>query len=344
MGYTNFLAFTTSLLLITLSTLLHQVTPFPSASYSSPSSSSSAGPLDYSYYDQSCPRLSMIVRYGVWNAINNESRIAASLLRLHFHDCFVNGCEGSILLDDTVAFKGEKNAPANRGSARGFEVIENIKSDVEKACPGTVSCTDILALAAREAVVLTGGPYWPVPLGRRDTLTTSQAAVAQQLPSPIESLDDITAKFNSKGLDIKDVVVLSGAHTLGFAQCFLIKRRLFNFKESGKPDPALDSSALTSLQGKCPNRNESNSNLVQLDSTTTRFDNMYYTNLVNNAGLLDSDQALLVNPTTGDMVRSYSSNQYLFYSDFKASMIKLGGVGVLTGKDGEIRRKCGSVN
>ncbi|CAN1133531.1 Peroxidase 10 [Linum perenne] len=333
----NLLAFTVALLL-TLSTL-DQVAPFPAAAVPSYS-----GPLDYSYYDQSCPRLSMIVRYGVWSAVNNESRIAASLLRLHFHDCFVNGCEGSILLDDTVAFKGEKNAQANRNSARGYEVIDSIKDDVEKACPATVSCTDILALAAREAVVLTGGPYWPVALGRRDSMTASEAAVGQQLPSPIESLDDITAKFASKGLDVKDVVVLSGAHTLGFAQCFLIKRRLFNFKNSGKPDPSLDSSALTNLQGKCPNQNESNSNLVQLDSTTTRFDNAYYTNIVNNGGILDSDQALLVNPTTGDMVRSYSSNQYLFYSDFKASMMKLSSVGVLTGKNGEIRRKCGSVN
>ncbi|CAN1278392.1 Peroxidase 10 [Linum perenne] len=326
----NLLAFTVALVL-TLSTL-HQVAPFPAAAVPSYS-----GPLDYSYYDQSCPRLSMIVRYGVWSAVNNESRIAASLLRLHFHDCFVNGCEGSILLDDTVAFKGEKNAQANRNSARGYEVIDRIKDDVEKACPATVSCTDILALAAREAVVLTGGPYWPVALGRRDSLTASEAAVGQQLPSPIESLDDITAKFASKGLDVKDVVVLSGS-------CISSQRRLFNFKNSGKPDPSLDSSALTNLQGKCPNQNESNSNLVQLDSTTTRFDNAYYTNIVNNGGILDSDQALLVNPTTGDMVRSYSSNQYLFYSDFKASMMKLSSVGVLTGKNGEIRRKCGSVN
>ncbi|CAN1278394.1 Peroxidase 10 [Linum perenne] len=274
----------------------------------------------------------MIVRYGVWSAVNNESRIAASLLRLHFHDCFVN-----VTIFTYHVCCGEKNAQANRNSARGYEVIDRIKDDVEKACPATVSCTDILALAAREAVVLTGGPYWPVALGRRDSLTASEAAVGQQLPSPIESLDDITAKFASKGLDVKDVVVLSGAHTLGFAQCFLIKRRLFNFKNS-------DSSALTNLQGKCPNQNESNSNLVQLDSTTTRFDNAYYTNIVNNGGILDSDQALLVNPTTGDMVRSYSSNQYLFYSDFKASMMKLSSVGVLTGKNGEIRRKCGSVN
>lgn len=46
--------------------------------------------LDYNFYDQSCPNLPMIVRWGVWAAIKNDTRMAASLLRLHFHDCFVN--------------------------------------------------------------------------------------------------------------------------------------------------------------------------------------------------------------------------------------------------------------
>lgn len=64
------------------------------------------------------------------------------------------GCDASVLLDDTDNFKGEKNAFPNKNSIRGFEVIDNIKSDVERACPLTVSCVDILGLAAREAVMM----------------------------------------------------------------------------------------------------------------------------------------------------------------------------------------------
>ena len=64
------------------------------------------------------------------------------------------GCDGSILLDDTNTMKGEKGANPNKNSLRGFEVIDSIKTDVEKTCPSTVSCSDILALAAREAVFL----------------------------------------------------------------------------------------------------------------------------------------------------------------------------------------------
>ncbi|KAK6282631.1 hypothetical protein POUND7_016456 [Theobroma cacao] len=307
--------------------------------------------LDYRFYDRSCPRLSSMVKYGVWAAYKNDIRIAASLLRLHFHDCFVNvttyesGCDASVLLDDTEDFQGEKNAFPNRNSARGYEVIDNIKADVERFCPSTVSCVDILTLAAREAVVLSGGPFWPVLLGRRDGTTASQQAANEQLPSPIEPMENITAKFTSKGLDLKDVVVLSGAHTIGYAQCFTFKRRLFNYRGTGRPDPTLDASALVSLQSMCPNMDSSNSNLAPLDSASTyRFDNMYYTNLVNNTGLLESDQALMQDPKTAAMVNSYSTNPYLFGNDFATSMAKLGNIGVLTGKKGQIRKKCGSVN
>ncbi|GMJ03522.1 hypothetical protein like AT1G49570 [Hibiscus trionum] len=303
------------------------------------------GRLDYRFYDRLCPRLLNMVRYGVWAAYKNDSRIAASLLRLHFHDCFVNGCDGSVLLDDTEDMKGEKNALPNRNSARGYEVIDNIKADVERFCPSTVSCVDILTLAAREAVVMAGGPSWPVLLGRRDGISASQQAANEQLPSPFEPLDNITAKFTAKGLDLKDVVVLSGAHTIGYAQCFTFKRRLFNFQGSGQPDPTLDASTLTNLQTMCPNTDSSNTNLAALDSASTyRFDNMYYKNLVNNVGLLESDQALVRDPKTTPMVNSYSTNSYLFWNDFGTSMAKLGNLGVLTGNKGQIRNKCGAVN
>ena len=59
-----------------------------------------------------------------------------------------------MLLDDTKDMKGEKNAPGNVKSLRGFEVIDAIKADVEAYCPETVSCVDILGLATREAVYL----------------------------------------------------------------------------------------------------------------------------------------------------------------------------------------------
>ncbi|KAF3438915.1 hypothetical protein FNV43_RR17190 [Rhamnella rubrinervis] len=298
--------------------------------------------LDYKFYDASCPNLTKLVRYGVWSAIANDTRIAASLLRLHFHDCFVNGCDGSLLLDDTSTFTGEKTALPNQNSVRGYEVIDTIKSNIEKACPNTVSCTDIVTLVARDAVYLSGGPYWELPLGRRDGTTAGSVSVVnQQLPSPFETLDNITSKFTSKGLDLKDVVVLSGAHTIGFAQCFTFKTRLFDFDGSGNPDPTLDASLLQSLRTVCPNQADSDSKLAPLDPvTSTRFDNSYFRNLLSKSGILQSDQALMGDNTSASMVINYSRFPYLFSRDFGASMVKMANIDVLTGQNGEIRKNC----
>ncbi|XWS33651.1 hypothetical protein CRYUN_Cryun22dG0100700 [Craigia yunnanensis] len=148
-----------------------------------------------------------------------------------------------------------------------------------------------------------------------------------------------------KGLDIKDVVVLSGSHTIGFAQCFTFKSRLFNFGGSGKPDPELDASFLKGLQSVCPYQVDSDTKLVPLDSvTTTRFDNSYYKNLVNSSGLLQSDHVLSTDNRTASMVLNYSKYPYLFLKDFGASMVKMANIGVLTGQDGEIRKNCKVAN
>lgn len=66
----------------------------------------------------------------------------------------MQGCDGSVLLDNTTTIDSEKFAFANNNSARGFEVIDDIKTAVEEACPGVVSCADILTIAATESVYL----------------------------------------------------------------------------------------------------------------------------------------------------------------------------------------------
>ncbi|WJX55393.1 Peroxidase 52 [Trifolium repens] len=140
-----------------------------------------------------------------------------------FHDCFVNGCDGSILLDDTATFTGEKNAAPNKNSARGFEVIDAIKSSVAASCSATVSCADILALATRDGIALLGGPSWILPLGRRDVRTASQSAANTQLPSPSSYLATLIKMFQNKGLTASDLTVLSGAHTIGQAECQIFR-------------------------------------------------------------------------------------------------------------------------
>jgi hypothetical protein len=66
----------------------------------------------------------------------------------------IQGCDASLLLDSSGSIVSEKRSNPNRDSARGFEVIDEIKAALEAACPGTVSCADILALAARDSTVM----------------------------------------------------------------------------------------------------------------------------------------------------------------------------------------------
>ena len=74
----------------------------------------------------------------------------------------MQGCEASILLNYP---NSERRAYASR-TLRGFQVIDDIKAKLERYCPKTVSCADILTAAARDATLLLGGPFWEVPLIR----------------------------------------------------------------------------------------------------------------------------------------------------------------------------------
>ncbi|KAI5405207.1 variant 2, Peroxidase 52, partial [Lathyrus oleraceus] len=233
--------------------------------------------LSTSFYSTSCPKLSSTVQSTMQSAISKEARIGASILRLFFHDCFVNGCDGSILLDDTSSFTGEKNANPNRNSARGFEVIDNIKTAVENVCPGVVSCADILAIAAADSVAILGGPSWNVKLGRRDAKTASQSAANTAIPAPTSNLNTLTSMFSAVGLSTKDLVTLSGGHTIGQARCTTFRTRIYN-------ETNIDTSFATTRQSNCPNAAGSgDNNLAPLDlQTPISFDNNYFKNLAQN--------------------------------------------------------------
>ncbi|KAH1255481.1 Peroxidase 52 [Glycine max] len=295
--------------------------------------------LSTNFYYHSCPNLFSSVKSTVQSAISKETRMGASLLRLFFHDCFVNGCDGSILLDDTSSFTGEKNANPNRNSARGFEVIDNIKSAVEKVCPGVVSCADILAIAARDSVQILGGPTWNVKLGRRDARTASQSAANNAIPAPTSNLNQLISRFSALGLSTKDLVALSGGHTIGQARCTNFRARIYN-------ETNIETAFARTRQQSCPRTSGSgDNNLAPLDlQTPTSFDNYYFKNLVQKKGLLHSDQQLFNGGSTDSIVRGYSTNPGTFSSDFAAAMIKMGDISPLTGSNGEIRKNCRRIN
>ncbi|KAJ1690993.1 hypothetical protein LUZ63_015148 [Rhynchospora breviuscula] len=295
------------------------------------------GQMNQNFYQKSCPNLQTIVRSVVSQAIATEARMGASLLRLFFHDCFVQGCDASILLDDTQTFTGEKTAFPNVNSVRGYEVIDAIKSQVEASCQATVSCADIVALAARDSVNLLGGPTWNVALGRRDARTASLSQANSDLPGPGSSLSTLISMFNAKNLSAQDMTVLSGAHTIGQGQCFLFRDRIYN-------DVNINASFAALRQQTCPiSGNDSNLAPIDVQSPVT-FDNAYYVNLVNQKGMFHSDQELFNGGSQDSLVQQYSTDSAAFFTAFAKSMVRLGGITPLTGKSGEIRLNCRTVN
>ncbi|KAK6134851.1 hypothetical protein DH2020_031392 [Rehmannia glutinosa] len=163
--------------------------------------------LEMNFYAKSCPKAEKIVLDYVNKHIPNAPSLAAALIRMHFHDCFVS-----------TGNQTEKVAPPNQ-TVRGYDFIDRIKSLLEAECPGVVSCADIVSLVARDAIVATGGPFWRVPTGRRDGVISNASEDLAQIPAPFSNFSTLQTDFANKGLNLKDLVVLSGAHTIGISHC-----------------------------------------------------------------------------------------------------------------------------
>nr|TKR66371.1 hypothetical protein D5086_0000310610 [Populus alba] len=200
--------------------------------------------LSPTFYDSSCPNALSAIRTAIRSAIASDRRMAASLIRLHFHDCFVQ----------------------------------------------------------------VGGPSYAVKLGRRDSTTASRTLANAELPAFFESLESLISRFQKKGLTARDMVALSA------------------------PQEAM-STCWQRLNLSPARFGHSNS-----------FDNNYFKNLMQNKGLLQSDQVLFNGGSTDSIVSEYSRNPARFKSDFGSAMIKMGDIGLLTGSSGQIRRICSAVN
>ncbi|KAK2980193.1 hypothetical protein RJ640_007283 [Escallonia rubra] len=299
------------------------------------------GALQPGFYKGKCgfADVETIVGGVVTSRFFKDPTIVPALLRMQFHDCFVNGCDASILLD---GINSEKTAIPNR-SVRGYEIIDAAKAALEAACPGVVSCADIIAMATRDAVFLGRGGRYSVQTGRRDGLVSLATNV--DLPSPSISVSDSVKAFDRKGLSATDMVYLLGGHTVGIAHCSLFENRLYNFQGTGNPDPTMDPFLVNKLRSKCP-QNATFDNTADLDQnpfSSLIVDNSFYRQILLRRGILQIDQELALDPVTKASVTAIAS-AYDFSTNFGQAMIKLGAVQVLTGTQGEIRKSCRAVN
>ncbi|KAG2674407.1 hypothetical protein I3760_13G133600 [Carya illinoinensis] len=237
------------------------------------------------------------------------------------------GCDASLLL---IGGSSERFAPPNL-SVRGHEFIDEVKDAVESFCPGLVSCVDIIAIATRDAISLSGGGRYRVETGRRDGFNSLAENV--DLPGPQIPVSESIAAFTRKGLNVTDMVYLLD--------------RLYNFQNTGRPDPTMDLELVRSLRSRCP-QESTGKNIVSLDQnflSSFIVDNSFYKQILGKRAVLQIDQQLALDPSTRDIVTTMASGRASdFGNNFGEAMVKMGAIQVLAGTEGEIRKSCSVIN
>jgi len=193
-------------------------------------------------------------------------------------------------------------------------------------------------------VYLSNGPRYAVETGRRDGKVSAKFDADNDLPPPFSNIVDLKTYFSVKGLGWKDLVVLSGSHTIGSAECSTFASdRLYNFSGKGVQDPSLDKAYAAFLREACEPGLQNDTTTVVMDpSTPYEFDLSYYRHVLGDTGLLLSDQALMDDRWTREYVErmAAAASPDEFFADYAAAMTNMGRLEVLTGDSGEIRETC----
>ncbi|KMS97989.1 hypothetical protein BVRB_4g096710 [Beta vulgaris subsp. vulgaris] len=304
------------------------------------------GQLNVGFYQGKCQDVDFdveqFIRQRVESAYEQDSTLAAAMLRMLFHDCFVRGCDASILLNGNDT---EKTAGPNR-TVRGYELIEDIKKAVEEICPEVVSCADIIVIVTRVTVYLASGRtnWYDVETGRRDGVISRASEAKSNLPAPDVPVPKAVSMFNVIGLSVEDFVLLMGGHTVGISHCVNFQDRLYNFGGNpGASDPSIHPKFLPVLKSTCP-KNGTGGNFTNLDQITPKsVDNGYYNSIRKRHGILQIDQDIVFNPLTSSIVAHFAANKADFDLKFGVALNNLARVGCLSGTQGQIRTTCGSV-
>lgn len=195
-----------------------------------------------------------------------------------------------------------------------MRLIETVRVAVHQECGPTVSCADILALSAREAIYFTGTEpvVMPWPLGRLDSVAPATFREASILPPPTtEEAAVILDAFAQRGyFKARDVVALLGGHSLGKAHCPSFNDRFWRARDAFTQDLSLRCSRDVYW-------------VQPLDDSPDVLDTAYFINVKNGKGVLTYETALMKNPETAAEIRFYVANPEQFVRDFSIQMGRL---------------------
>ncbi|XWS34874.1 hypothetical protein CRYUN_Cryun21dG0074600 [Craigia yunnanensis] len=147
------------------------------------------------YYKKTCPQFHKVMQKVIADKQLSAPTTAAAILRLFFHDCFVKGCDASILVASNAFKKSELDSDINLSLAGdAFDLIARAKTALQLQCPDVVSCSDILALSARDLVIMVGVPSMKSFWGERTASKTSEYDPAYN-PVYAEGLRKLCANY-----------------------------------------------------------------------------------------------------------------------------------------------------
>jgi peroxidase len=147
----------------------------------------------------------------------------------------------------------------------GYDQVRIVKSAADAACGTTLSYADTIVAGGFTGVYLSGGPNATqyVRFGRVDTAGLDDPS---RLPSAFTINDVLISIFAGLGLNVEELVALSGAHTLGKATCANVTPRI-------AADPYADPPSCTASRtsaGRCCNSCRWTSRPLCSTTATTR--------------------------------------------------------------------------
>ncbi|CAN6476053.1 unnamed protein product [Victoria cruziana] len=235
------------------------------------------------------------------------------LVRLGWHDAGTYNkniqewpqCGGA---NGSLRFDIELKHGANAGLVNALKLLQPIKDKYSSVTYG-----DLFQLASATAIEEAGGPKLPMKYGRVDVTDSQQCPEEGRLPDagPPSPADHLREVFYRMGLNDKEIVALSGAHTLG--------RSRPERSGWGKPE--------TKYTKDGPGAPGGQSWTVEW----LKFDNFYFKDLKEKKDedllVLPTDAALFEDPGFKEYAEKYAVNQDAFFKDYAEAHAKLSNLG-----------------
>ncbi|KAI5588110.1 hypothetical protein BDE02_05G074400 [Populus trichocarpa] len=242
---------------------------------------------------------------------------AAGALRIFSQDCFVEGCDASVIKQHCKIRKGCRNKPVFIWKCFLLAIFL-AKKAVESHCPRVVTCADVLAIVTRDSY---NEPLrFEVQMGRRDGPDGLVSEASRVAGNILHANDSLSSNLT---LPIQRVIYPRHGSPLGRCLSLLgVMSRIYSCSLSFDVDPNMNQNHAKEFRETFPEEN--------FDPTK-------------GFGLLGTDR-LASDPRTQVYVNLMANYQELFYSHFITATIRLGITGVKTGNEGEIRQDCGSFN